>query len=397
MSTAAAVAAVQPQLLSQINERSVLRLLQTSGPCSRAEITRRMDATAPTVSKAVASLLRSGLLEEVDAPESGRGRPARRLRLATTSAQVLGLVIDAGTCRLVSAGLDGRLHSPDGVAFRTPSSYDELGRTASECAAALTERQGVRTLGLGISMPGLIDCREQVGLLSPNVPITNGHSPGIDLSEKLGLTTALVHECQALCLAERHFGDAAETDHFVILDATIGLGLGAVSNGRLQTGRDGFAGEIGHLPIVPDGLPCGCGRRGCLETVASDAAFERLVSQQLGRPCPLNDIIDQASAGKLDIAAALSEVLHHLAFAVTMTINLFNPERVYVSSQLFDLGDHVLARLIELTEARALRPSFAGCRIVRARGSKREGAVAAIIEHLTDSRVQTIEPYAERL
>ena len=73
----------QPQLLSQMNERSVLRLLQSTGPCSRADVTRQLGATAPTVSKAVASLLRSGLLEEFDAPSNGRGRPARQLRLAT--------------------------------------------------------------------------------------------------------------------------------------------------------------------------------------------------------------------------------------------------------------------------------------------------------------------------
>lgn len=177
------LATVQPQLLSQINERAVLRLLQSSGPCSRAEMTRRMGATAPTVSKAVASLLSSGLLEEFDAAESSRGRPARRLRLATATAQVLGLVIDAGTCQIVPAGLDGQLHSTNEIRFQTPNSYEQLLTTVCEYVTALSDRDGVRTLGLGISMPGLIDSREQRGLLSPNLPITNGHSPGIDLAE----------------------------------------------------------------------------------------------------------------------------------------------------------------------------------------------------------------------
>jgi len=379
--------AVQPQLLSQINERSVLRLLQTNGPCSRAEMTRQIGATAPTVSKAVASLLRSGLLEEFDAAETGRGRPARRLRLATKTAQVLGLVIDAGTCRIVSACLDGRLHATSGITFRTPDSYDKLLSQVCDYAAALRERAGVRTLGMGICMPGLIDSRTQKGLLSPNLPLTDGHSPGIDLSERLGLQTVLVHECQGLCLAERHFGDAAETDNFVILDATVGLGLGAFSGGRMQVGSGGYAGEIGHIPVVPDGLECGCGRRGCLETMASDSVFSRLLSQRLNRPCAVEDIVEQARAGEIDISEELDSVIPYLSTAVTMAINLFNPERLYVCSKLFDLGDHVLARLIEQTEARALRPSFNDCRITRARGSKPEGAVAAIIEHLTMSRV----------
>lgn len=382
---------VQPQLLSQINERSVLRLLHTNGPCSRAEMTRQIGATAPTVSKAVASLLRSGLLEEFDAAEPSRGRPARRLRLATKTAQVLGLVIDAGTCSIVSACLDGHLHADSGITFRTPDTYDELLSRVCDYVAALADCVGVRTLGIGISMPGLIDSRDQKGLLSPNLPITDGHSPGIDLSQRLGLQTILVHECQGQCLAERHFGDAAETDNFVILDATVGLGLGAFSCGRLQVGSAGYAGEIGHIPIVSDGLACGCGRRGCLETVASDSAFSRLLSQRLGRPCDVENVVEQARAGEIDVSGELDAVIPHLATAATMAINLFNPERLYVCSKLFDLGDHVLARLIEQTESRALRPSFRDCRISRARGSKREGAVASIIEYLTESRVHGSE------
>ena len=81
---------VQPALLSKINERQVLRTLQSQGPLSRAEVARHSGISAPTASKAVESLLRAGLLEEGDAPELARGRPGRKLRLATTTGQVFG-------------------------------------------------------------------------------------------------------------------------------------------------------------------------------------------------------------------------------------------------------------------------------------------------------------------
>src|SRR5262245_28030451 len=110
-SRAAAITTIRPAVVGKLNERQVLRLLQTRGPLSRAEVARESGLSAPTVSKAVASLLKAGLLEEADAPELARGRPAPKLRLATTSAQVLGVSIDAGHCELVSAGLDGTLHN----------------------------------------------------------------------------------------------------------------------------------------------------------------------------------------------------------------------------------------------------------------------------------------------
>ena len=96
---------VRPSLLSQMNERQVLRVIQRHGPLSRAEIARHSGFTAPTASKAVASLLEAGLLEEIEA-DTQRGRPAKRLRLASERVRIYGLVLDAPSSRLVSAGLE---------------------------------------------------------------------------------------------------------------------------------------------------------------------------------------------------------------------------------------------------------------------------------------------------
>lgn len=381
----------QPQLLSQMNERSVLRLLQSTGPCSRADVTRHLGVTAPTVSKAVASLLRSGFLEEFDAPSNGRGRPARQLRLASESAQVLGLVIDAGQCRVVAAGLDGTLDEHASTAFPTPDSYQALIESAAEAIESVFSPQ-IQTLGLGISLPGLIDSNTQTGLLSPNVPITNGHSPGHDLSERLRLPTILLQECHALCLAERQYGNARGLDDFAMLDASTGVGLGVLTGGRLLTGNSGLAGEVGHLPIEPAGRLCGCGRRGCLETLASDSALARLVSERVGRELTIEEITRLVEAGELSVESDLEQVAQHLSFALATSINLFNPSTLFVCSRMFDLDAALLDRLREKTELLALRPSFEACRIERARGSKREGTIAGIIEYLTDTRVRLAVP-----
>lgn len=385
------VATAQPQLISQINERSVLRILQSRGPCSRADVTRQLGVTAPTVSKAVASLLRQGFLEEFDLPKNGRGRPARQLRLASKSAQVFGLVVDAGVCRVVSAGLDGKLVENSEARFATPDSYDELIELAATQIEELT-RSDVQSLGLGISLPGLIDSHTQTGLLSPNVPSTDGHAPGLDLGQRLGIPCVLVQECHALCLAERQYGDAQNLDEFVMLDATTGLGLGVMTGGRLITGGGGLAGEIGHLPVEPDGHLCGCGRLGCLETIASDTALARLVGNRLNRSITIEDVVRLAKDDQLSIDEELGQVTERLAFALATAINLFNPSTIFVCSRMFDLDAGLLDRLFEITEKMALKPSFEACRIERARGSKREGAIAGIIEYLTDSRVQVDVP-----
>src|SRR3954454_20761529 len=140
-----AITTIRPALVGKLNERQVLRVIQSRGPLSRAEVARESGLSPPTVSKAVASLLRAGLLEEADAPELARGRPAPKLRLATTSAQVLGITIDAGHCELIAAGLTG---APLGEAriVPTPQSYPDLLAALESAARELMVKPGVTTL-----------------------------------------------------------------------------------------------------------------------------------------------------------------------------------------------------------------------------------------------------------
>jgi N-acetylglucosamine repressor len=380
-----AITTIRPALVGKLNERQVLRLLQTRGPLSRAEVARESGLSAPTVSKAVASLLKAGLLEEAEAPESARGRPAPKLRLATESAQVLGVMIDAGHCEVVSAGLDGELHA-DLATIPTPDTYPELLDALEAKARSIVEKPGVTTLGLGVSLPGLVDYRKGCGVLSPNVPMTNGHAPAADLAERLGVPCVLLQESHALCLAERHHGLAKGLDDFAMLDVGTGVGLGVMSGGRLLTGHSGLAGEIGHVTAVADGgRVCGCGNRGCLETVASDSALAVRASEKLGRKVDVDAVIDLCKAEAVDLTAELREAAKYLAIAAAAVINLFNPATLFIHTRLFEIDPGLFDAVVSQASRRALPPSFADCRVVQARGSKRQGAVTGIIQHLTDA------------
>lgn len=349
-----------------------------------------MGNSPPTVSKAVASLLEAGLLEEVDHEESGRGRPAKRVRLASERAQVLGLVIDAQQCRLIAAGLDGKLRDDSEVSFATPSSYDALIAAIVTHARDLIAAAGATILGLGLSMPGLIDYRDKRCVLSPNVPVTDDHRPEADLKEALGIECVMLQETHALCLAEQRYGEAKGIADFAMLDIGTGVGLGVFSGGRVLTGHSGLAGEIGHISLVPGGLPCGCGRFGCLETVASDAAIAGAISQRVGEALSMEQIIGLVSAGSYTPDGELDAACQHLAVGMAMVINLFNPAALFVYGRLFELREGTFEQLLRETEACALGPAFADCAIVRARGSKRQGAIAAIIEYLTDAVAPSI-------
>jgi predicted NBD/HSP70 family sugar kinase len=380
-------------LTRHISKRSVIRVLQRHGPCSRADVTRRLNVTAPTVSKAVASLMQGNLVEEFEYKNNAIGRPAKRLRLATKTAQVLGLVLDATECRLVSAGIDGEVHPDSLLRFETPQTYDELISAVIERVQQFMIRAEITTLGLGISIPGLLDYREQRGLLSPNLPITNGQSPAQDLRDVLGIECVMLQEAHALCAAERHYGDVQKLADFAVLDVSTGLGLGVVSGDSLITGHKGLAGEIGHIPHDPNGRVCGCGNRGCLETVASDSALARMISQRIGRDVGIEEIISLTAANELSPEPELQQVLSRISFALTTVISLFNPSTLFIYGRLFELAEDSFDRLLAETGKNTLAPALADCQIVRAGRSKSQGAIAGVLEHLTDSLVPNTDNF----
>jgi N-acetylglucosamine repressor len=286
---------------------------------------------------------------------------------------------------VVAAALTGEQQEPV-WSVSTRATYSELLGALENAARRLMARPGVKTLGLGLSLPGLVDYRTGRGVLSPNVPLTNGHAPAADLAERLGIPCALLQESHALCLAERDHGLAKGLDDFAVLDVSTGIGLGVMLGGRLLKGHSGLAGEIGHITAVAEGgRKCGCGNHGCLETVASDSALAYHASRKLGRAVSVDEVIDLARTGAVDLAAELDEMAGYLAVGVAAVINLFNPAVVFIHSPLFDVDPTLLDRVVERAGRRALPPSLAECRILRAEGTKRQGAVAGIIQHVMDA------------
>ncbi|WP_437228411.1 ROK family protein [Planctomicrobium sp. SH661] len=383
-------ARIEPKLLRKLNERRVLELIQQQGPLSRAAISRLSGLSAPTISKAVASLLDVGLLEESDAQSSTFGRPAKLIRLAMVNACVLGVVIEPDLCWIVAASLDGQLDTTRTCVFNTPESYTELLDKIELELRALKDTLQSEVRGIGMTVPGLKHQSREEVLFSPNLHILDGKTPGKDIAARMEIQCVVLQESHALCVGERMFGDAQGQDNFAMLDISTGLGLGVMSGGRILTGHSGLAGELGHMTVDPQGMVCGCGNRGCLETLATDAALARSISLRLGRNVEISEAVQSIRGGELDAAVELEQVAEYLAIAFAAVINIFNPSALFVHGVLFSATDELFPRVLGLTQQRALKPSLAECRIVQARGSKRHAAVAGIIQHLTQSWAPTL-------
>ncbi|APZ94268.1 ROK family transcriptional regulator [Fuerstiella marisgermanici] len=374
---------IQPGLLRKMTVRRVLECLQQLGPLSRADLTRETGISAPTVSKAVADLLDSGLLEEGAAPDNVLGRPGKRLQLAQDRAQVLGVVLDAGTCDVVAASLDGAIHQEMTTTFATPSRYDNLRQLMSDAVCDMIASSTATTLGIGISMPGLTDENAQRNLFSPNLHAINQQNPAADLFAATGVTAIAMQDARALCMAERLYGNARGLHDFAMLDVSTGLGLGVFSGGELLSGHNGFAGELGHITVDPTGKLCGCGNHGCLETLATDTALAAMISDRLGERLSAEVVIERLHNGELQAPQEVNRVCEYLAIAMASVINLFNPSNLLIHGGFPSISESILPQVIRMTQRRALAPSFERCEIKTAATTKQLAAIAAIVHHLT--------------
>jgi N-acetylglucosamine repressor len=151
-------------------------------------------------------------------------------------------------------------------------------------------------------------------------------------------------------------------------------------------GHSGLAGELGHVTVELDGRACGCGNRGCLETVATDTALVTAVGERLGRAVTLDEIITGTRTGALDCDRELTKVLDYLAVAVAAVVNVFNPQKLFIYGRFLDARADLFTQLLQRSQRRALAPNWQDCEVVRAQGSKRLGTIAAAADGATNGR-----------
>jgi predicted NBD/HSP70 family sugar kinase len=372
-----------PALLRRINEQRVLEQLHIHGPASRARLRRITGLTAPTISKVVDGLLGNRLLEELEPTEPGVGRPGKLLRLAQTSAVVLGVLLDADRCVVTAAGMDGRISPVNTRHFLPPASYagliDSLEHT---CREVLDGLAGLPQ-GAAVVVNGLLNQAGSRVICAANLHILDGQDPAGDLAARLGFRCRLFKGTSALCFSERASGGLADRDNFAVLDMTTGLGLGAIANGILITGHSGMGGEIGHVVVQPEGVLCGCGNRGCLETLATDAALIRLISEQLGSPQSRAEVRRLLIDHPHKVSDSVETVARHLAMAAAMVVTMLNSQTILIHSELFLDAPGNLEAVSGWLDRLGLQASVKDCSLKKTVVSKEHAAVAGIIHDIT--------------
>ncbi len=222
----------------------------------------------------------------------------------------------------------------------------------------LAAQAGVRPAALGMGVPGLVDSGSGVTKFLPNFPTQWRDVPVRALLEpQIGCPVHLLNDARAATLGELVFGHGRGVRTMVFFGLGTGVGGGVVVDGKLRLGPLGAAGEIGHQTIVPDGLLCGCGNRGCLETLASGPAItaegvrlllggtapklHELCGGDVTKVSPAN-MAAAALAGEATTRAALQRAGEWLGIGVANLVSALHPELVVIGGGVAEMGDLLL-------------------------------------------------------
>jgi predicted NBD/HSP70 family sugar kinase len=342
--------AANRQLIRAINRATVLNVVRRKGPISRTEIGRLSGLSPATVSDITGDLITEGLVYEKAAADSTGGRPPILLALNREAAYVIGLKLAE---RQISAVLTDIEASILLTVIAPVSGVRAPGRAVTALAGVVgrvlaeSSVPHERVAGVGVGLAGVIDGRSGVCRYSPilgwrDVPLARL------LERRIGIRVYIDNDVNTLAMAEKWFGAGQGVDDFLVVTVGRGVGLGIVANGRFYRGVRGGGGEFGHTVVDPEGVPCGCGKRGCLEAYVADPALVRMAREAAGsgglggvvpEELDVEMITELARKGNKELQEVFARAGRALGTGVANLINILNPALIIVTGEGVRSGD----------------------------------------------------------
>lgn len=312
--TPAAAAPAGQHTVRRHNLALVLAAVAAAGRSTRSRLAETTGLTRATVSVLADQLLAAGLLEELDPDRGAPGRPSNPLRLNPAGPGGLGVEVNVDYLAACVVGLDGTVRAQHVIGFDVRAAEPQVAlRRVARLAEHARVDAGIPIAGTVLALPGLVD---HSGVLrrAPNLPAWDGDTPAETLQALLGTDVDAGNEANLAALAE---AAATGLRDFVHVSGEVGVGGGLVRDGRLYTGVGGFAGELGHVVVDPDGPACSCGGAGCLEQLAGLDALLRAADTH-----DVEELVARATEPRP--RAAFDRAGRALGIALAATVNLLD-------------------------------------------------------------------------
>lgn len=372
-------------------KRQILGLCINDGDFSIAELSREMGISIPTVTKMVSELIDEGFLEELGKTGTSGGRRPSIYGLKSSAGYFIGADVTRHHVSIAVSNFKGNiLEYVDDIPFVLEGSEASLARLC-EILKKQIRKFGIveeKILAYGINLTGRVN---------HNTGYSFSYFLGEDkptasiLEEKLKTPVFIDNDSRAMTYGEYICGDANKEKHFLFINVSWGLGMGMILDGKLSYGKSGFSGEIGHFPLLDNGIICQCGKVGCLETGASGSAVHRIFLEKLkegkasvlsgkyarNEEITLDDILNALAEEDVLAIESIEEIGNTLGRAIAGLINIFNPELVIIGGRLSVAEEYLMLPIKSAIHKHSLNMVSRDTVIKFSRLGKKAGAYGA--------------------
>jgi glucokinase-like ROK family protein len=386
----------------------IIKHLYINGSNTNADICHTFKLSLPTSMALLNQLTAAGIVEKQGQGESVGGRKPDLFGLKKHTFFVLSIQIERFEIKLAILDNTHQVLFEKTIPTVISKEFrivEFIHKYASELITS-SKINSDKLMGVGISMPGLVSSEEGKNY-TYFLQDQESESLQSAFEKRFKKPVIIFNDTKSSCLAEFRFGLAKNKSNVLVISMDWGIGLGIIMKRKMLTGVSGFAGEFGHIPIVEDGLLCHCGKRGCLETVASGIAMVSKAKKGLqeGQTSILNKMIDNdienlepeliieaANLGDQFAINVLSEIGISLGKGIAILIQIFNPELIILEGKISEAKQFITTpiqqslntyTMIQLKERTQISLSTLG------KNSSLLGATVAVMEHIFKEQINS--------
>jgi predicted NBD/HSP70 family sugar kinase len=367
----------------RVTPADMLQLIRESGALSRTDLVRLSGLAASSVSQRVDELLSAGLIEEAGDGVSNGGRRPRLLRIRSAGGVVLAVDLGSRHARLAVVDLSGSVLTSAELPIRCSDGPDAVLTAVADRLTDLADANGGAHMvrGVGMALPGPVETASGQVTSPSRMPGWHGMRVVDWLSDRFGTPAAVDNDANLLALGEyRARWAQGGLRHLVAVKVGSGIGCGIVADGAVYHGANGAAGDISHVRVgsvdATRARLCGCGRMGCLETLASGAA---LLAELAAAGQPLTstaDLVEQVHRGDPAANLAVRTAGGYLGEVLAVVVNFFNPQ-VLVLGGALAAADPLVASLRAAIYERCLPMASEAVTITTASAGRDAGLIGA--------------------
>jgi len=369
----------------------LLQLFRDGQPHTKAEMAELTGLARSTISLRLDPLIELGLIAPATSATSTGGRPSARLLLNEEAFVVAG--VDFGATHAVASladlsgkilvSIDTKRQISDGPEVCLRWMIEEL----KHLLAGLNLKED-RLLAIGIGVPGPVEHQTGKPANPPIMPGWDSFDIPARVNQDLKAKVLVDNDVNVMAIGERHL-TYPDVDHLIFLKAATGIGSGIISDGHLQRGSQGTAGDIGHVRVSRgDEIACRCGNYGCLEAVAGAPAVIKNVNEA-GLPIRnMSDLIDATKRSKVEAIQAVRQAGRDIGEVLSTCVSLMNPSIIVIGGSMASAGEHLIAGVREAVYSRSMPLASESLSIVQSKAGKEVGIIGAsvmAIEYVLDA------------